>query len=304
MNKEEIKAKEQSIIDFSELEEYIDQPFRTYSSGMRARLTFATAISVDPEILIIDEALSVGDAKFSRKCFGKIQKFKDNGSTILFVSHDVNSVTTFCSSAIFLERGRILGMGKPSEITKQYLKMSFDDRAEAKACVDNESPTAAMGKNKLSVSFPHDHNKKVSLLEIGIKNTDSTLLESGQKYTVYLRAIFNQDIGHGGFGFMIRTRAGVEVFGVDTINSNIKYPAFKTGQEVEFSSEVTMWLANGDFFLTGGITGMYPTQDGLEKTNFDCHWDALFFSVRRLPGINHASLVNLEHNFLCREITA
>src|SRR5215468_2044834 len=96
MTRAEIDARIDEIIDFSELRDVIDQPFKTYSTGMQARLTFSTAISVDPDILIIDEALSVGDARFQIKCFNWIQRLKQRNATILLVSHDTNTITTFC----------------------------------------------------------------------------------------------------------------------------------------------------------------------------------------------------------------
>ncbi|MCM2313766.1 MAG: ABC transporter ATP-binding protein [Thermoanaerobaculia bacterium] len=125
MTRAEIKLKEAWIIEFSELEEFIDQPFKTYSTGMQARLTFATAVCVDPDILIVDEALSVGDARFQRKSFGKIEEFRKAGRTILLVSHDINTISTFCDHAILLERGEVIDQGEPYRIGQVYYKMLF-----------------------------------------------------------------------------------------------------------------------------------------------------------------------------------
>jgi ABC-type multidrug transport system ATPase subunit len=125
LTREEIKQKEDWIIEFSELRDFIDQPFKTYSSGMQARLTFATAVCIDPDILIIDEALAVGDARFQRKSFGKIEEFRRTGRTILLVSHDINTISTFCDDAILLEGGRMYDHGEPQRIGKVYYKMLF-----------------------------------------------------------------------------------------------------------------------------------------------------------------------------------
>jgi lipopolysaccharide transport system ATP-binding protein len=125
MTKAEIESKLDSIIEFSELWEVIDQPFKTYSTGMQARLTFATAISVDPEILIVDEALSVGDARFQMKCFGWIQRLKQKNATILLVSHDTNTITTFCDRALILEKGRVFAKGEAKPITVIYHNLLF-----------------------------------------------------------------------------------------------------------------------------------------------------------------------------------
>ena len=102
LSSDEIKEKEDWIIEFSELREFIDQPFRTYSSGMQARLTFSTAVCIDPDIIIIEEAIAVCDASFHLKSFGKIEEFRKAGKTILFVSHDMNSIRGICYMAIFL----------------------------------------------------------------------------------------------------------------------------------------------------------------------------------------------------------
>jgi len=132
---EEILAKMDWIIQFSELEDFIDQPFKTYSTGMQARLTFSTAVCVDPDVLIIDEALSVGDARFQRKSFGKIEEFRNSGRSILLVSHDTNTISTFCNHAILLENGKIYDQGEPQRISKIYYKMLFSGDAPGRPAV-------------------------------------------------------------------------------------------------------------------------------------------------------------------------
>ena len=133
LTRDEILSKMDWIIRFSELEDFIDQPFKTYSTGMQARLTFSTAVCVDPDVLIVDEALSVGDARFQRKSFGKIEEFRKAGRTILLVSHDPNTIGTFCDHVILLENGKIFDQGEPQHISKVYYKMLFSsDSAGAK----------------------------------------------------------------------------------------------------------------------------------------------------------------------------
>ena len=125
LTREEINSKIDWIIEFSELERVIDQPFKTYSTGMQARLTFSTAVCIDPDILIVDEALSVGDAKFGRKSYGKIDEFRNAGHTILLVSHDINTISTFCDHAILLENGQIYQQGQPYLIGQVYYQLLF-----------------------------------------------------------------------------------------------------------------------------------------------------------------------------------
>src|SRR5258706_10851272 len=125
LSREEIKQKEEWIIDFSELRDFIDQPFKTYSTGMQARLTFSTAICIDPDILIVDEALSVGDARFSRKSFAKMEDFRKAGRTILLVSHNTNQVASFCDHALILENGRVFDQGDPARLRGVYYDLLF-----------------------------------------------------------------------------------------------------------------------------------------------------------------------------------
>lgn len=157
---EEILAKMDWIIQFSELEDFIDQPFKTYSTGMQARLTFSTAVCVDPDVLIIDEALSVGDARFQRKSFGKIEEFRNSGRSILLVSHDTNTISTFCNHAILLENGKIYDQGEPQRISKIYYKMLFSGDAPGKPAV-TEAPSGASEPPATSTEISLDASKIV-----------------------------------------------------------------------------------------------------------------------------------------------
>lgn len=125
MSRKEVDSKVESIIEFSELREVIDQPFKTYSTGMQARLTFSVAISVDPDILIVDEALSVGDARFQQKCFSWMNRLRARSVTVLLVTHDTNTITSLCDRAIILENGRVYSEGDVRSVASVYLKLLF-----------------------------------------------------------------------------------------------------------------------------------------------------------------------------------
>jgi ABC-type polysaccharide/polyol phosphate transport system ATPase subunit len=120
MSRQEVEAKVPWIIDFSEMAEVIDQPFRTYSSGMQARLTFSTAIAVDPEVLVIDEALAAGDAYFVAKCFRRMREICESGATVLFVSHSTGQVAQLCDTAIWIDKGKLREVGPAREVTRRY----------------------------------------------------------------------------------------------------------------------------------------------------------------------------------------
>jgi lipopolysaccharide transport system ATP-binding protein len=131
LSRSEIKARFDEIVEFSELAEFIDRPFRTYSSGMQARLTFAVATSIDPDILIIDEALSVGDARFTLKSFDRIQQFRRQGKAILLVSHDINTISGFCDQALLLERGKLIASGSAVKVANIYHELLFGSPTRA-----------------------------------------------------------------------------------------------------------------------------------------------------------------------------
>lgn len=122
LKRKQIDANLQSIIDFSEIAEFIDQPIKHYSSGMYMRLAFAIAVHVNPDILIVDEILAVGDEAFQNKCFRKMEEFKKNGVTIVFVSHNLNQIKSFCSKAIYIDHSNILAQGDTAVVCKKYLE--------------------------------------------------------------------------------------------------------------------------------------------------------------------------------------
>lgn len=136
--KEKIERKIDELIKFSELENFIDQPVKTYSSGMYARLAFSVAIHVEPEILIVDEALAVGDARFVAKCMRRINEIKESGATIIFVSHDVSSVRTLCDRVLWLDRGRMIDIGDVFPITSRYMEYMFKDDSDIESVATAE----------------------------------------------------------------------------------------------------------------------------------------------------------------------
>jgi ABC-type polysaccharide/polyol phosphate transport system ATPase subunit len=163
LTRQEIRDKEEWIIDFSELGNFIDQPFKTYSSGMQARLTFATAVCIEPDILVVDEALSVGDARFARKSFAQMEQFRKDGRTILLVSHDSNQVAAFCDYGIILENGKIFDQGEPARLRGVYYDLLFGNtKVESDVMEENTEETTDYSDNTTNeiildpATFYHD----------------------------------------------------------------------------------------------------------------------------------------------------
>jgi lipopolysaccharide transport system ATP-binding protein len=322
MSRREIDAKLDSIIDFSELAEVIDQPFRTYSTGMQARLTFSTAISVDPEILIIDEALSVGDAKFQMKCFGRISEFRTQRKTILLVSHDLNTVTTFCDHAIILERGQVHAAGGAREMTSAYQQLLWSTnpaslvspappapapsppaavRPSASTVVAepvasaSPDPIAPGGEGTRTGNRYGDGSMQVESYDL-VDEADRPIraLRSGQSCALTFRMRALRDLDDVSTGFAIKDRRGTVLFGVTNISQNQPPARLAAGEAIALRVAMTMWLAAGDYFINlgAGHLGSSIMCDFIE--------DALQFNIVGPGGIFTTAVVNLEPRFELR----
>ena len=176
LSRTEVAAKFDEIVDFAELREFIDQPFKTYSSGMQARLTFAVATSIDPDILIVDEALGVGDARFQLKSFDRIRKFRERGKSILLVSHNINQIVSICDHAILLERGRIHAQGDPNSIGNIYHEMLFGSPHSNNAAKSETSNRLDADPPQLRTAAPHGSQEQDSIVVADALNAKITAL--------------------------------------------------------------------------------------------------------------------------------
>lgn len=201
-----IKENEKSIIEFSELEEYIDFPVKTYSTGMHVRLAFAIATFNQPDVLIVDEALAVGDAGFQRKCFRRIEDFRSGGTTLLFVSHDVEAVKRFCDYGILLKDGEIYSKGNASDVCDIYEKLIYGENEDWVQCnVKNED----FSKNKImSRCLEYGSMTAVIKDETIIVNEDFIIIE----YVIKAKTDHSNLIA----SFLIKTLDGISIYGVDS----------------------------------------------------------------------------------------
>ncbi|TCI46135.1 ABC transporter ATP-binding protein [Exiguobacterium sp. SH3S2] len=162
MTEKQIKEKMPHIIEFADIGDFIDQPIKKYSSGMKSRLGFAIAVNVDADILIVDEALSVGDKTFYQKCIDRMNEFKDEGKTIIFVSHSLNQIKSFCSRVIWLEYGKIREDGESDEVLKHYKKF-LDEYKNMSAPQKKEFRQKQLSNQKMPVIENEQHNRELSV---------------------------------------------------------------------------------------------------------------------------------------------
>jgi len=233
------------IVAFAGIGEFIDRPVKEYSSGMYVRLAFATAIHVEPDILIVDEALAVGDAVFSNRCIRKFEELKERKVTVLFVSHDLGMVKQLADRAILMSEGKVVAEGDPSGVVNRYVGMVLA-RQEA------EEEPAAGGKGTAAPSFRHGDSASritgVKLLDAG--GAEAGALQSGSQATVEVRARFVRAIESVVVGILIRNRLGLDVFGTNTRVENQQLGPFDAGDEIKVEFSFDCQLTRQDYTLT------------------------------------------------------
>ena len=295
MTKAEIERKLDWVIKFSELSDVIQRPFKTYSTGMQSRLAFSTAVSVEPDILIVDEALSVGDAKFQRKCYQHMQQLREQGRTILFVSHDPRPITGFCDRALLLDKGRLIADGDPRSIMNLYNKMLFDEESRPQpsgtTAVGDARPAAPVlsGTFKPSGTEVRAGDRKAEIYDVAIvgrQGQRASSIDTGEACRVMYWVRVNEPIDQIGFGFRITTVQGTDIYGTSTSLQDISVAANEPGTVYVVTFEFTMWLAPGRYFLTVGAA-----RSSLEM--YDRRADVLDFEVAGEFQGYTSSLANL-----------
>ena len=298
---EEINKRLDAILDFADIGDYVYQPCKTYSSGMFVRLAFAVAINIDPEILIVDEALSVGDVFFQAKCYRKFEEFKEQGKTILFVSHDLSSISKYCDRAVLLNQGVFLGEGTPKEmidIYKQVLVGQYplpennfqsllddeDIRNAAEADVNRSEDKVKDDKSKDDKEAEGNPN----LLEYGDgsatitefyvtddKGKKTTAIMKDTEFTIHMQVKFNRDVAAPIFAFTFKNILGIEITGTNSMVEKAFLDPVKKDEVKEITFKQKMTLQGGEYLISFGVTGF-------EKENFTVYhrlYDALNISV-------------------------
>jgi homopolymeric O-antigen transport system ATP-binding protein len=305
MSRREVDSKVEAIIEFSELREVIDQPFKTYSTGMQARLTFSVAISVDPDILIVDEALSVGDARFQLKCSTRLQQFRERAATVLLVSHDSNAITTLCDRAMILEDGRVYAEGDPKQMTIAYHSLLFGEqkaeaglniaRAVESSLSQEPLATAELPAQPFTVEANMRYGtREARLVDYGILDRGGhrlQVIQSGEACRIYMVLDCDQDIVDLSCGFSIKDRRGTVLWGATNISQTQTAYKARASSRLIIAADCTMWLSAGEYFVTLGAAHL---ADGAK---IDFAEDAIGFKVIGPEGIFTTSVVNLQTTF-------
>lgn len=281
-SEKEIDEKLQAILDFADIGEYVYQPVKTYSSGMFVRLAFAVAINIEPEILIVDEALSVGDVFFQAKCYHKFEEFKQMGKTILFVSHDLSSIAKYCDRVILLNQGQKLGEGAPKEMIDAYKQVLVgqyqipDHSSEDNLLEDEDIRELAAGKHQKTPSTnggeigakAKDASINPELLEYGSKKAEiqeyfftdekgirTSAIIKGSRFTIHMHVKINENIQAPIFAFSIKNIKGTEITGTNTMFEKAFLEPVTAGEVKVITFEQEMNLQGGEYLLSLGVTG-------------------------------------------------
>lgn len=262
-SREEVDKRLDTIIEFADIGEFINQPVKTYSSGMFVRLAFAVAINIDPEILIVDEALSVGDVFFQAKCYRKFEEFKQAGKTILFVSHDLNSIAKYCDRAILLNKGTYLGEGTPKAIVDKYKKLlvnQLDTDEKQEQVIEEHSKDADNWRESLVVNPKSlEYGSKLAeIVDFAILDKQNIITNNvikDEEFTVKMKVKFHEVIQDPIFAFTIKDLKGTEITGTNTMIERSKIPPTKVEDIREIQFTQRMNLQGGEYLLSLGCTG-------------------------------------------------
>lgn len=260
--KEEIDEKLDDILKFADIGDFVNQPVKTYSSGMFVRLAFAVAINIEPEILIVDEALSVGDVFFQAKCYKKFEEFKREGKTIVFVSHDLGSIAKYCDRVVLLNKGKKLSEGEPKPIIDMYKKVlvnQLGDEGDTKQPKINITEIDNW-KEKIQINPNMEEygNGMANIVDYAIIDDEENIVDSITKNTAFeikMRVQFNADIINPIFAFTIKDLRGTEITGTNTMYERLYVDNVKPGDVKTVTFRQEMNLQGGEYLLSLGCTG-------------------------------------------------
>ena len=289
-SEKEISEKLNDILEFADIGEYVHQPVKTYSSGMFVRLAFAVAINIEPEVLIVDEALSVGDVFFQAKCYHKFEEFKQMGKTIVFVSHDLSSISKYCDRVVLLNQGVKLGEGGPKEMIDRYKQVLVGqytvEESDTESLLEDEQLRRAAAKGSGAADKVLNVNpevleygsKKAVITEYYIsddKERKTAALIKGGRFHIHMKVNIVEDIEAPVFAFTIKNSKGTEITGTNTMFEKAFLESVKAGETKEIIFTQDMNLQGGDYLLSLGVTGY----EGDEFTVYHRLYDIMNITV-------------------------
>lgn len=280
--KEQMEERVPKIVEFAGIGDYIHQPVKTYSSGMFARLAFAMAINVEPDILIVDEALSVGDIYFQSKCFKKMDEIKRNGTTILLVTHDMSSVVKYCDKVVVLNHGKVVKEGNPKEMVDIYKKIlvnqydeNADEEEQAKFETTEDTWASKLSLNEENVLYG---SGKARIVDFGFFDADDQITGMIMKkntFKIKMKVEFFEDVENPIFAFAVKNARGAEVTGTNTMFERVDLPLAKKGETYVVTFTQRALLQGGEYLMSFGCTGY---EDG-EFTVYDRLYDVANLTI-------------------------
>lgn len=286
VSKQEIRDRLEHIIEFAQIGDFIDRPVKTYSSGMYVRLAFAVAINVDPDILIVDEALAVGDESFQRKCFRKFEELKEQGVTILFVTHSLGLVKQFCDEAVLIYKGKLIEQGHPNHIINIYTKLIAD--------VENRTDDAPKDIKKIETNIHYkiderdrkndalsefrygNDNGKIKFFKVYSDNgNESRIFKHGEIINIDVDVEYKANSSKSLVAYTIKSISGVEITGTNTSFEGVDLGDRRAGDRLKISFRQNTLLNAGDYVVSFGFVELF--EDNIVV--MDRRYDAITFKV-------------------------
>ena len=270
-SRQEMERRMDDILRFADIGDFVNQPVKTYSSGMFVRLAFALAINVDPEILIVDEALSVGDVFFQAKCYRRMEEMMKNGTTILMVSHDMGSIIKYCDKVVLLNRGHFVAQGEAGKMVDLYKKILANQTDELAEALIEEKKEALGLPVKVTVSDKRMKDRmnlnpevqeygdgRASFEDFGTldaRGNVTNLLLKGEMFTIRERVRFHAPIENPIFTYTLRDKKGTDITGTNTLFEGTEIKPVKDGDVYTVSFRQKMNLQGGEYLLSMSCTG-------------------------------------------------
>ena len=295
---EEMEKKVDSIIEFADIGEFINQPVKNYSSGMFARLAFAVAINVEPEILIVDEALSVGDTFFQNKCYRKFEELKNKGVTILFVSHDIESIKQMCTRVLWIEQGKQQMLGDRNEVCQAYFNMKMQKQNENNRLYDAcnyEQIISSKRRIRVNKIIPKKGDllsEEVEIVAASILDRDDNIVATmfgGEKYKIDIFVVAKKQLKQAIVGFDLTDRKGISFLDYNTFSDSKKTININQGQTVRVRFEFEMpYILKGPYILEAAVAEG-TQEEHIMKTwlhginEYEITWQGYDLSLIKVP---------------------